>query len=195
MNSFVRTTRMPAAAVLVASVLTAVVAWSGPAAAQMMGGGPGYGPGMMQQGGWGPGEGWGQGWGPGAHRWGGGMMGGCGPMAFGPADGQTPPFVEGRIAFLKAELGVTDAQAKAWDAYVAAIKANFINMQGLHQAMVAAMAASTPVERLDSRIAVMESRLAALKDMKKPLGDLYAVLSDAQKKKADDLLTGMGCMM
>lgn len=154
--------------------------------------GQGYGPGMMGPG-YGPGM-MGQGYGPGPHRWGRGMMGSCGPWAQG-GEGGPPPYVEGRIAFLKAELGITDAQEKVWTAYADAVKANIVSMQGLRQAMHATFQASTPVERLDGRIGVMESRLAALKDMKKPLGDLFAALNDAQKTKANQLLTSMGCMM
>ncbi|MDI4663727.1 Spy/CpxP family protein refolding chaperone [Xanthobacter autotrophicus] len=177
-----------AAFALVAAALSAV-----PASAQM-GGGPGYGPGMMGQGAgyMGPGQG---GWGPGFQRAARSMMGGCGGWMTGDADGELPAFIEGRAAFLKAELGVTDAQAKAWDAYVVVMKNNFVSMQGLRQAMRASFDADTPVERLESRIAVMEARAAALKDMKQPLSGLYAALSDGQKKKANELLTGMGCMM
>ncbi|WP_374441240.1 Spy/CpxP family protein refolding chaperone [Stella sp.] len=104
-------------------------------------------------------------------------------------------FVQGRIAFLKTELGITDAQAPVWDAYAEAMKGNFVNMQGLRQAMRAAFDAETPVARLDAHIGVLESRAATLKAMQKPLADLYAALSEAQKQKANDLMTGMGCMM
>ena len=41
----------------------------------------------------------------------------------------------------------------------------------------------------------MEGRLQALKDIKPALAALYEALSDDQKKKADQLLTSMGCMM
>jgi len=41
----------------------------------------------------------------------------------------------------------------------------------------------------------VESRLQSLKEVKPALAALYAALSDDQKQKADDLLTGMGCMM
>jgi hypothetical protein len=41
----------------------------------------------------------------------------------------------------------------------------------------------------------MEGRLTALKAVKPALANLYAALSDEQKKKADELLTGVGCMM
>ena len=55
--------------------------------------------------------------------------------------------------------------------------------------------AKTPADRLDAQIAAMDSRIVALKEIKPALTKLYAVLSDEQKKKADQVLTGMGCMM
>ncbi len=123
---------------------------------------------------------------------GGGMMGmrNC-PMFSGGAAAHA----EGRIAFLKAELGITDQQKGVWDAYAAAVKKNLEGMQAMRETMMKVMQAKSPVERVDARIAGMESRLGALKEMKPALTALYAALSDDQKKKADELLTGMGCMM
>lgn len=102
---------------------------------------------------------------------------------------------DGRIAFLKAELAITDAQTVAWDGYAAALTKNLQGMQVTRRAMIKTMEAKSPVERLDSHIAAMEGRVAALKEIKPALGTLYSALSDEQKKKADQLLTGMGCMM
>ena len=119
-----------------------------------------------------------------------GMMGNCPMMG-----GSNPAYAEGRIAFLKAELSITDQQKDAWDAYAAAIKKNLAGMQSMRETMMKVMQAKSPVERLDAHIAAMESRVVALKGLKPPLADLYAALSDEQKKKADALLTGMGCMM
>jgi hypothetical protein len=121
-----------------------------------------------------------------------GMMGGC-PM-FG-ADGQASAFIDGRIAFVKAEFGITDAQKEAWDAYADATKRNLQSMQGMWQTMKTVFEAKTPVERLDAHLAAMESRTKALKDVKPVLAKLYDALSVEQKKKADEILTGMGCMM
>ncbi len=137
--------------------------------------GPGYGPGMM--GTWGP-----------------GMMGGC-PMMGTTTDGKISTFADGRIAFLKAELGITDAQKSVWDPYAEKIKGNLQNMQGMWQTMKTVFEAKTPADRLDAQIVAMDSRLAALKEIKPALEKLYAALSDEQKKKADEVLTGMGCMM
>jgi hypothetical protein len=147
--------------------------------------GPGWGmmggQGMMAEPGWGMPMGRGMGMG----------MGNC-PMW---GDSDAPAFAEGRVAFLKAELSITDSQKSAWEAYANALKKNLESMQDMHQTMLAAWQAKSPVERLDAHITAMEGRLATLKDIKAPLEALYAALNDAQKKKADDLLTGMGCMM
>jgi len=185
-------TRTIIGTVSAAAVSALIWAMPSPASAQ------GYGPGMMFGPGNGPGMMYGQrgrglGYGP-------GMMGyysqgiGCPMMGF-TSDGQTPPFAEGRIAFLKAELGITDAQKSQWDAYAESIKQNLQSMQSMWQLMRTAFEANTPVERLDAHITAMDSRLAALKQVKPALGNLYAALSPEQKKKADALLTDIGCMM
>ena len=144
--------------------------------------GQGYGPGMM-----GLGRGMIGNYGP-------GMMGGCAMMGS-TADGRVSTFAEGRIAFLKAELDITDAQKDVWDTYAEEIKGNLQNMQGMWQTMKTVFDAKTPADRLDAQIAGMDSRLAALKEIKPALSKLYAVLSAEQKKKADEVLTDMGCMM
>lgn len=155
--------------------------------------GPGMGRGMMREGMMAPGimeEGMGRG----------GMMGmmggGCPMMGMmmgrgGPA----PSFAEGRIAFVKAELAITDPQSTVWDAYAAALRKNLESMQTMHKTMMGAAQPISPVERLDLHISTIESRLQSLKEVKPALAALYAALSEDQKKKADDLLIGMGCMM
>lgn len=119
-----------------------------------------------------------------------GMMGGC-PML---GEGSSP-HSEGRVAFLKAELGITDAQKAVWDDYAKALKQNFSSMQMGGQPMMGMMGAGSPVEKLDARLAMMEGRVTALKALKVPLTALYSALSPEQKATADRLLTSMGCMM
>lgn len=122
------------------------------------------------------------------------MMGDC-PMMGMMMGADTSTFTEGRIAFLKAELAITEAQKSVWDTYAAALKKNLQGMQAMRQTMVKVMEAKTPVERLDAHIAAMEGRVASLKEVKPALAALYGALTDEQKKKADEILTGMGCMM
>ena len=131
---------------LAGAIAVAALTISSPVSAQM--GGGGYGPGMM----------FGQGYGPGmmGPAYGPGMMGGC-PMMGSTTDGQISTFAEGRIAFLKAELGITDAQKSVWDAYAQAIKDNLQNMQGMWQTMKSVFEAKTPADRLDAQIAAMDS--------------------------------------
>jgi LTXXQ motif family protein len=186
------------AAGLIGAMAIAAYTIAPPASAQMgwrggYGPGSGPGPGMMNGPGYGPGM-MGPGYGPGRGGGWGMMGGGCGVMGT-RSDGRAETFVNGRIAFLKAELGITDVQKAAWNAYADALKRNLQSMQGMWQTMQAVFEAKTPVEGLDARVAAMESRLTALKEVKPALAGLYAALSDDQKKKADELLTGMGCMM
>ena len=124
-----------------------------------------------------------------------GMMGSDCPMMGMMGGTDTSAFTEGRVAFLKAELGVTDAQKSAWEAYAAALKKNLEGMQAARQTMMKVMQATSPVERVDARISMMESRLSTLKEIKPALATFYNALSDDQKKKADQLLVGMGCVM
>jgi hypothetical protein len=182
----------------------------------MMGQGGQMGPGMMGQGGqMGPGT-MGQGgqMGPGMRGQGGqmgpGMMGGgmMGPMMQGGMMGRDCPMMgmamgegdgsmhaTGRIAFLKAELGITEKQKPAFEDYADALKKNLEGMKAMRASMMSNMKSGTAAERLDGRIKAMEGRLATLKEVKPALDRLYGTLSDEQKKKADEVLTGMGCMM
>lgn len=163
--------------ILLSSILAmGLVAGAAPGLAQQRGWGM-MGPGMMDRD-WQMGPG--------------GMMGGCPMMG---TNGQASTFIDGRIAFLKAELAITDAQKGAWDAYADATKRNLQSMQGMWQTMKTVFDAKTPVERLDAQLAAMESRIKALKEVKPAVAKLYEALSAEQKKNADEILTSMGCMM
>jgi hypothetical protein len=126
-----------------------------------------------------------------------GMMGGqgCPMMGMMQEGGTGPMHIEGRLAFLVAELGVTDAQKEAWTTYAASLRKNLEGMQSMHADMRKAMEAGNPVDRLTVHIAAMEGRLNSLREMKPALEKFYAALTADQKAKADQLLTGMGCMM
>lgn len=173
-----------------AILLSASIAVAGSLLAQQgPGRGWGMGPGMMNQG-WGRGM-MGDDWGNGRR----GMMGGGCPMVALGDDGETTTFIEGRMAFLKTELKITEAQKPAWDAYAQSLKDNLATMTSMHQLMLTAFDAKSPVERLDARVAAMETRLNALKAMQPVLAKLYDVLDAKQKETADEVLTFMGCMM
>jgi hypothetical protein len=119
---------------------------------------------------------------------------GMGMMRPGMMMAGTPAMVEERLAAIKAELAITDAQTDAWNAYASALKDRATAMQSMHASMTQAMQSGTAVGRLDAHIKHMSEMLAAMKALKPATEDLYRVLNDEQKKKADSLL-GAGCGM
>jgi len=100
--------------------------------------------------------------------------------------------VDGRLAYLKSALEITDAQTAAWDAYAKAVEERVGTMQSMREGMMQSMHGGTAIERMDVRIAGMEAMLESLKAMKPATEALYASLSDEQKKTADELI-GVGC--
>jgi len=104
--------------------------------------------------------------------------------------------VEGRLAFLKTELKITDAQLPLWNAVADAIRANAKGMGEMSGGMMGSSQTATLPEKLALREKMMTARLEALRKLKAAVNPLYAALSDEQKKTADELLMGpMGMMM
>ena len=178
---------------LIAMGTTSAALAQGPQQAQgMMGYGWGQGMmgpnGMMGWGTTGPGT-WSNGMmGPGMHgMMGYGMMGPGMMMGYGPV-------MDGQLAYLKAELGITDAQTQAWDDYVKALKDRTATMQSMHASMMQAMQTGTALDRMQIHIQAMQSMLDSMKAIAPATEALYKVLTDDQKKKAN-LLLGTGCCM
>ena len=128
------------------------------------------------------------------------MMGGCpmedmmgsGRRGKGHRMGQgmdmhSVPMMEGRLAYLKADLEITDAQASAWDGYANAVRTGRATMEGVHRDMMESKK-SAALERMDALIKAMDSKVESLKALKPATEALYAVLTDAQKEKADQVL-------
>ena len=100
--------------------------------------------------------------------------------------GQEFQFSEGRLAFLKAELKITEAQAKAWDAFAAALRENVAKMTEAYKAPDReAMQKMSPPERLGWFEKAVTARADAVKRAKAAIDPLYAGLSDDQKKLFD----------
>jgi hypothetical protein len=116
-------------------------------------------------------------------------MGSGGEMRMMPSE-----HVEGRIAFLKTELGITEAQLPQWDAFADALRTSAKTMHTAMENMPGGMPATMPA-KLDAMTAMMTARLDALKTTAAAAKSLYAVLTDAQKKTADELvMSPMGGM-
>ena len=103
--------------------------------------------------------------------------------------------VEGRLAFLKTELKITDAQLPLWDAVADAMRANSKIMSDMAGGMMGGSQTATLPDKLAIREKMMTAHLEALRKFKAAVDLLYAALSDEQKKTADELLIGpMGMM-
>jgi hypothetical protein len=103
-----------------------------------------------------------------------------------------------RIASLKSELKITEAQTPAWnkfaDALLASAKSMEASMDEMHVKMQHVAAMSLP-ERLDHDVKMAAGHLANLQSIKDSLDPLYASFSDEQKKLANTLRIGpMGLM-
>lgn len=115
----------------------------------------------------------------------GGMMGGG--MMGGPSGGDGRiDRIEGRIAFLKAELKITDSQMPLWNAYADALRANARASEHRHHVMM--KQAATLPDRLDQHEQVVATRLDSVRALKTTLAPLYAALDSDQKKAAEDLM-------
>jgi hypothetical protein len=111
-----------------------------------------------------------------------GMMGWSGQG--GAMCGMMTGHIEGRLAYLKTELKITDAQATLWDAYANAARANTQVMTTHCTAMMGSAQASgaTLPDRLDQHEQLMTAQLEAIRNMNKALKPLYAALTDNQKQ-------------
>jgi LTXXQ motif family protein len=106
--------------------------------------------------------------------------------------------IEGRLAYLKAELKISDAQEALWNTYAATVGDNAKAMLSHCNAMMSQLNGSTTSlpERLDQHVQLMAAQLDAMRAMNKALTPLYAALSDSQKQSADQIFSSpMGMMM
>lgn len=106
--------------------------------------------------------------------------------------------VEGRLAYLKAELKITDAQAPQWIAFADAFRAG-AQKTVKHCAMMkesgSKMMSATLPERLNMMEEHLQTHLESLRAVKTAAQQLYAALNDEQKKIADQMFRGhMGMM-
>jgi len=104
--------------------------------------------------------------------------------------------VEGRLAFLKTELKITDAQLPLWNTFAQAVRDNAKAMQDMmHGGMMGTSQSASLPDKLAMREKMMTSHLDALRKLKTAVDPFYAALSDEQKTTADEImLTPMGMM-
>lgn len=102
--------------------------------------------------------------------------------------------IEGRLAFLKAELKITDSQTPQWNTFADAFRAN-AQKTAQHCSMMKEHGGAMKPVPLPERLNMMEQHatqhLEGLRAIKGPAQSLYSALNDEQKKIADQMmLTG-----
>ena len=135
----------------------------------------------------------------------------------GPLGMMGPHRVEGRIAFLRTELQITEAQMAAWNAFADVLRSEARGMEAMRGRMMGGQMPGMPMQpgqmqpgatpggapggrpmptaslsfpdHADQMVQVLTARLEATRAIATASRTLYAVLTDAQKRTADELLT------
>jgi hypothetical protein len=98
--------------------------------------------------------------------------------------------IEGRLAFLRTELKITDTQAPLWDKVAAALRDRAAKRDAAIAAFRQARGAGTAPDllaQMEGRIRAGEARLESDRAVLAAFRPLYAALSDAQKQTAEEL--------
>jgi len=131
------------------------------------------------------------------------MMGQGGPMSgvmMGLGVDMMLDRVDGRIAYLKTELKITDAQTAAWDELAATVRNTAETHNDMMRAMMEEFADGEFLKKpLPDRLTLQETHLVArleqVRAVQGAVAKLYAVLADEQKEIADEIVLptmGMG---
>jgi len=107
--------------------------------------------------------------------------------------------IEGRIAFLRTELKITDAQAIAWNTFADSLRTNAQKLGLVRASMMGQGPGKQPPSTLADRLDLQErwllARLEGIRAIKPAFANLYAMFSDDQKKTANEILAPhMGMM-
>ena len=124
----------------------------------------------MQQPGMAPGMGMGSGMAPG--------------MGMGSGVVDLTDRLEGRLAFLRTELHITDAQTSAWNGFADALRAGRKHLIEARHALMQ----TTPSARLEQYERHLTERLQALTGARVAFQNLYGLLDESQKRTAEELV-------
>lgn len=124
-----------------------------------------------------------------------GMSGDTGQMMrqmMGERRGMGMPFehVEGRIAYLKAELKITDAQSAPWNAFAETMRADAAAMKTMHETMMKTGMPSTTPDRMAAQQKMMAARMGMMERSEASTKALYAALSADQRTAFDEMMSG-----
>jgi hypothetical protein len=95
--------------------------------------------------------------------------------------------VEGRLAYAKTLLGITDSEAAAWKAYEDVSRANVHRLRMARQVMLTAEQSGSPIDRMQAQTNMMQAQLDARKALQPVTEALYKALTPEQRERADAL--------
>lgn len=112
--------------------------------------------------------------------------------------GEPLKHIDGRLAFIKAELKLTDAQNAAWDEFAGMLRTSVESRAAMHKQRMEDRnemddddAKMSLPERLAKRQERAEMRMERIKTMREGFDKFYGVLDDKQKETADELVPMM----
>jgi hypothetical protein len=103
--------------------------------------------------------------------------------------------IEGRLAFLKTELKITDAQLPLWNVFAQAMRDNATAMPAMPHAMAGMNKAVALPEKLAARETMLMAHLEAVRKLTAAADPLYIALNADQKRTADEIMLGPMVMM
>lgn len=128
----------------------------------------------------------------------GGDMGRMMQMMHGRMGGMQPLHrIEGQLAYFRAELRITEAQAAPWNAFAEVVRsqtdrlrqAAMPAMQGAAQPSTAPPTGpQTAPQQMERRIAALSAQIEAMRAVAAATVPLYAALSEEQRRTADELM-------
>ena len=100
--------------------------------------------------------------------------------------------VEGRLAYAKTLLGITDSQAAAWKAYEDVSRTNVQSIRAAQRAMIDAERTGSAIDRMHAQTDMAQARLDAMKALQPATEALYKALTPDQRERADTVILLLG---
>lgn len=116
-----------------------------------------------------------------------GQMGGMTGAGTMPGTADVTERIEGRIAFLKAELKISDAQMAGWNALAEALRSGRQHLVEARKLLVMDDNTSS-ADRLERYERHLTERVVAIKATRGAFVQLYPTFDETQKRTADEIL-------
>lgn len=97
--------------------------------------------------------------------------------------------MDGKLAYMRAELHITDAQLPQWDTFTEAVRSAMAKLQQAYPPPMQLRARSMPMpDQFEHQVSLLTAQVDAIRSMEAPANALYASLSDEQKRTANELI-------